>query len=130
MSGGEVAALLTALTTMLGAIFVGVRNLRSDKTKKEVEAAAALLLGYTGMVEVLQTEIGRLKEDHAEDRAAWAAERRDIKIECLEDMARLREEHKSEMLIAYEQMEKRDSQIYVLLNRPPESRERSTDERH
>lgn len=127
MSPGEVAALIAAFTGLFGAIFAGIRNIKSDKFKKEVEASAALLTGYTGMVENLQKEIGRLKEDHADDRAAWAEERRQMRVECAEDVARLRDEHKREMLIAWEQLDELGSQIYVMKNRPPDAQERKDD---
>lgn len=120
MSGQELAALIIAITGALGAIFAGVRNLRGDKFKKDVEASAALLTGYTNMVNTLQTEIDRLKSDHAEDRAAWTAERTAHRKECSEETERLREEHRSQLAIAYERIDDLGSQVYALQNLPPE----------
>lgn len=116
MSGNEIAALIVAVTGALGAIFAGVRNLRGDKFKKEVDASAALLAGYTNMVVTLQTEIDRLKSDHAEDRASFR-----------EEVARLRAEHAIQMNEAYERINELSSQVYVLQNRPPDTRERRSD---
>lgn len=127
MSAAEIAALIVAITGALGAIFAGVRNLRSDKFKKEVEASAALLAGYTNMVGTLQTEIDRLKSDHAEDRAAWVAERALMRQEYMDEIARLRTEHREELKVAYERIDELGTQVYVLQNRPQDSHERKTD---
>ena len=127
MTGGEIAALIVAITGALGAIFAGVRNLRGDKFKKEVEASAALLTGYTNMVATLQTEIDRLKSDHAEDRAAWIAERALMRQEHLDQISRLRNEHRDELKVAYERIDELGTQVYILQNRPPDANDRSTD---
>ncbi len=127
MSGNEIAALIVAITGALGAIFAGVRNLRGDKIKKEIEASAALLTGYTNMVATLQAEIDRLKSDHAEDRAAWISERALMRQEYLEGIGRMRTEHREELKISYERLDELVSQLYVLQNRPENTRDRSTD---
>ncbi len=127
MSGNEIAALIVAITGALGAIFAGVRNLSGDKFKKEVEAGAALLTGYTNMVGTLQVEIDRLKSDHAEDRAEWLAERTLMRQEYQEELTRLRTEHREELKVAYERIDELGSKIYVLENRPGTTRDRSSD---
>lgn len=127
MSGPDVAALIAALTGTLVAVFAGVRNLRGDKFKKDVDASASLLVGYTNMVAVLQAEIDRLKSDHAEDRAAWAEERTRFRREWTEDMERMRTEHRTELAAAYERIDDLGSQVYALQNRPRDSRSRRGD---
>lgn len=127
MSGSEIAALIVAVTGALAAIFAGLRNLRGDKFKKDVEASAALLTGYTNMVVTLQAEIDRVKEDHNEDRVSWATERVALRAEHVEDMKRLREEHHAELLVAYERIDELGSQVYVLQHRPEATRDRRTD---
>ncbi len=128
MSGNEFAALLVAVSGVVGAIFAGVRNLRGDKFKKDVEASASLLAGYTGMVTALQTEIDRLKSDHAEDRTSWTAERAAMRHEHQTEMTRLRDEHRSQLKEVYERLDELGSQIYVLQHRPRDTRERGSDE--
>lgn len=97
----ELAALAAALGSFIGGLVLAYRGLRSDKFKREVESSAAILAGYTGIVERLQTEVDRLakrlddsERRHEEDLVAWEVERerwraervtmRD-RIDCLED---------------------------------------------
>lgn len=110
MSGSELAAVLIALGGLITAIFVGVRGLRSDKTKGDVDKAAQLLVGYDSMIERLQTEVERLETARAHDREL-----------CKQELADLREEHKAEMLLAYEQIDELGAQVYVLQNKPKEA---------
>lgn len=127
MSGSEVAALIVAITGALGAIFAGVRNLRGDKIKSEVAAAAAVLSGYTTLASDLRLELERNKVDHAADRKQWAQDRLDMKAEHVQEVKDLRDEHRSEMLIAYERIDELGSLIYVMQNRPPNAQERKDD---
>lgn len=128
MNGAEIAALIAAVAGALGAIFKGVRDLKGDKFRKEVEASASLLSGYTNMVGSLQAEIDRLKSDHAEDRATWAAERTAMRHEHHTEIARMREEHRLQLLEVYERIDDLNAKVYVLHNRPKDTRDRSTDE--
>lgn len=121
MSGQEWAALIVAITGALAAIFAGVRNLRGDAFKKEVEASAALLTGYTNMVAVLQAEIDRLKSDGAEDREEAVKERSRMRDEHRADIDRLRDEHRKELLAAYERIDELSAKVYTIQNRPPET---------
>lgn len=118
MSGNELAALLVALTGVLTAIFAGTRNLRSDKTKGQIEASAQILTGYGGIVESLQAEVSRLNEVLVSERLTHKQELENCLIE-----------HRAEMLIAYERIDELGTQLYVQTNRPPELRERESDER-
>lgn len=129
MSGNEIAALIVAVTGALGAIFAGVRNLRGDRFKKEVEASAALLAGYTSMVASLQKEIDRLKTDHTNDRAAWVSERASMREEHIAEITRLRRDQQTELKAANERIDELGSQVYVLQHRPPSTRDRSSDDR-
>jgi hypothetical protein len=127
MSGQEVAALIVAITGALAAIFAGIRNLRGDAFKKEVEASAALLTGYTTMVTSLQAEIDRLKSAANEDRVNCAEERARLRAEYVAEITRMREEHRAELRLAYERIDDLSAQVYTLRHRPPESRERGDD---
>lgn len=118
MSGSELAALVAAIGGTLGAIFAGVRNLRSDKFKRDVDASAALLAGYGQMVATLQTQITQLQEAHARDREEWLQRERE-----------LRESFARELAERDERIDELGTQVYVLQNRPPESRSRQTDRR-
>ena len=127
MNGSEIAALIVAVTGALAAVFAGVRNLKGDRVKREVEAAAAVLTGYTNLAASLQTELDRLKNDCIEDRKQWAAERTSMRAEHKQEMDELREEHKQEMLTAYERIDELGTQVYVLQNRPLGSHDRKGD---
>lgn len=127
---------MAALTGIVAAGFAGLRNLRGDKFKREVEASAALLTGQAAMVTALQGEVDRLRSDMAEDRKAATAER----AECLAErnrlltehraeMTRLREEHRAELATAYERVDELSAKVYLLQNRPTETRERRGDKR-
>lgn len=116
MTGTEIAALITAVTAAIAAVFAAVRNLLGDSTKREVDQAARLLAGYVGMVERLQAqldtigdrhdrELRALEERHSRDRAEWQAERE----RCTERIDEL------------------GAMVYALQNRPPESRDRIGD---
>lgn len=119
MTGTEIAALLAAIGGVLTAVFAGIRNLRGDKFRQDVEASAAVLSGQTNLIKTLQTEMERLKDDFAEARKEWADERATLRREHAEEMARLRQDHISEMKYAYERIDELGSQIYVLRNPPP-----------
>lgn len=78
----EIAAIVTALGSFFGGLILAYRGLRSDKFKREVESSAAILAGYTGIVERLQTEVDRLarrlddaERRHEEDLVEWEVER-------------------------------------------------------
>lgn len=120
MNGTELAAVIVAVTGALGAIFAGIRNLQGDRFKKDVEASAALLTGHTNMVAALQNELERIRSDHAEDRAAWQADRALVRRECRDDIDRLRSEHHAELLVAYERIDDLSAQVYTLQNKPPD----------
>lgn len=127
MSGSEAAALIVAITGALGAIFAGARNLRGDKIKHEVEAAAAVLTGYTNLAATLQAELERMKESYEIDRKAWNEERTEMRLQHAEEMKALREDHREEMVLAYERIDELGTQLYVMTNRPPDSRDRLED---
>lgn len=112
----ELAALLVAITGMAAAIAAGVRNLRGDKFKREVDASAALLSGYTSWVERLQAEITRLQAAHTQERDQWRVDREEM-----------RAEHHAEVVELNERIDELGSQVYVLQNRPSETRERESD---
>lgn len=138
MSGQEIAALVVAITGALAAIFAGIRNLRGDAFKREVEASAALLTGYTNMVSTLQAEIDRLKSDSAEDREGCAEERARLReehakemerqrAEHREEIARLRLEHRTELQVAYERIDELGAKVWNIEHRPAGTRARETD---
>lgn len=116
MSGSEIAALVAAIGGTLGAIFAGVRNLRSDKFKHDVDASAALLAGYGTMVTTLQTQITQLQEQHSKDRAEW-----------LRRETELRESFERALAERDERIDELGTQVYVLQNRPPDVKTRATD---
>lgn len=116
MTGNEIAAVVVAFSGVLTAIFVGARNLRSDKFKHDVEASAALLAGYTSMVNTLQAQIASIEERHAREREEWQTRER-----------RMREEHAEEIKELHERIDELGSQIYALKHRPPETRSREED---
>lgn len=117
MSGNEIAALIVAVGGFLGAVLAGFRNLRSDKTKHEIEASAALLTGYTGMVSTLQAQMTAMEERHVRERREWAEEKADLRREHAEEIAELNE-----------RIDELGTQVYVLQNRPEGSRSRETDQ--
>lgn len=127
MTGSEIAALIVAGTGVAVAIFTGVRNLVGDKMNKDVQASAALLAGYTTMVTALQTEVERVKEDHLNDRKMWAEERAQMRVEHGQDLARMRDDHDRQMQGCSERIDELGTQVYVLENRPRDTRKRSTD---
>lgn len=127
MSGNEIAALIIAFTGMLGAVFAGFRNLRGDAIKREVEAAAAVLTGYTTLAGALQAELSRMKDEHSKDRQAWFEERAAMRRDHAADLARLRAEHKVEIDACTERINELGAKIYALQHRAPETRNREGD---
>lgn len=118
MTGNEIAALVVAIGGALGAIFAGLRNLRGDKFKRDVEASAALLSGYTNMVQTLQAQINAIEERHARERAEWQAEK-----------AAMRQEHAAEVRELNERIDELGTQLWILQNRGSEGTQtRSTDQ--
>lgn len=125
MNGTDIAALIAAFGGLSGGIFAGVRALRSDKINAAAQQAAGLLSGLQGLITTLQAEVTRLTSSLEQTRAscdkertAWDTERKSI-----------RKEHIQEMREAYERMDELGSQLYVVLNRPLESKTRTTDKR-
>lgn len=116
MTGNEIAALIVAVGGALGAIFAGIRNLRGDKFKHDVEASAALLSGYTGMVQTLQAQIHAIEERHSRERAEWFKEK-----------AAMREQHSAEVRELNERIDELGTQLWVIQNRAITEKTRSTD---
>lgn len=127
MSANEIAALIVAITGAAGAIFAGIRNLRGDKTKAEIDKAAALLGGYGDMVKTLNARIAQLEEERRKDREEAAAERAAIREEHRKEIAALRAEHSRELAERDERIDELGAQVYALQNRPRNTRERKTD---
>ncbi len=75
MTATEIAALVVAISGMVGATFAGVRNLISDRFRRDVDQGAQLLTGYVGMVERLQAEITQIEARHDRERTEWKNER-------------------------------------------------------
>lgn len=119
MSGNELAALIVAVGGLLTAVFAGIRNLRGDKFKRDVEASAAILGGLQAFVTTLQSELERVKNEHAEDRRHWTEER-----------STLKQEHAEEIRELNERIDELGTQVYVLQNRPSDARQRSDDRGH
>ena len=109
MTGSEVAALGAVIVSAVSAIFLGLRNLRSDKFKHEVEQGAQLLAGYSNMV-------ADLRAQNAQDRQAWQ-----------DREASLREQHAQELRDLHDRIDELGTQLWALKNRPLSTRERSTD---
>ncbi len=78
MTATEIAALVVAISGMVGATFAGVRNLISDRFRRDVDQGAQLLTGYVGMVERRQAEITQIEARHDRERAEWKAERDEL----------------------------------------------------
>lgn len=116
MSGNEIAALLVAVGGVIGAVFTGVRGIRGDRFKRDVEASANILSGLNSLVKTLQDELERVKRDYQADREAWAEERR-----------RMREEHNEEIRDLNERIDELATQLWALQHRPLETRERESD---
>ncbi len=75
MSGTEIAALIVAIGGAIGAVLAGLRNLFSDRFRRDVDQGAQLLTGYVGMVERLQAEITQIEARHDRERTEWRNER-------------------------------------------------------
>lgn len=129
MSGGELAAVIAAIAGLLTAGFGGWRALRGDKVGERAAAAASVLSGLQGLVTTLQGEVQRLNGEIRSLREECAQERIDQREEHRQEMDALREEHRNEMLAAYERIDELGTQVYVLQNRPPESKQRRTDKK-
>lgn len=127
MSGTEIAAVIAATAGLLTAGLAGVRALRSDKIGEKANAAAAVLSGLQGLITTLQAEVNRLNSDIERHRIACNEERLAARREHLEEIRQLREEHREEMLIAYERIDELGTQVYVLQNRSIDSKDRSSD---
>lgn len=125
-NGTTIAALIAAVGGAFGGIFTGIRSIRSDKFKRNVEAGAALLTGYTDMVAQLRSELDRVKEDHSEDKEAWRVEREALRREFDEDRRRMREQHAEEVRELNDRIDELSSQVYALTHRAG-SKSRSTD---
>lgn len=123
MSGNEIAALVVAITGALAAIFAGIRNLRSDNFKHDVDASAALLSGYTGMVQTLQAQITRMEEAHRADREEWLRER----AEWQREKGEIRRQHLEEVEALNDRIDELGTQVWALQNRPITTREREDD---
>lgn len=120
MSGAELTALVLTLTGLVTAVFLGVRNLKSDKTKGDVDKAAGLLAGYDKMLQRLEAEVARLEAARQVDREEHRAELEAHKAECHVERQTLAEEHAREMILAYEQIDVLNTKIYILENKPLE----------
>lgn len=126
-SGTAIAALIAAIGGAFGGIFTGIRSLRSDKFKRNVEAGAALLTGYTDMVAQLRAELERVKKEHDDDKEQWRVEREAMRREFAEDRERLRADHKREVAELNDRIDELSSQLYALTHRTDATRTRSTD---
>lgn len=128
LNGTAIAALIAAVGGALGGIFTGIRSLRSDKFKRNVEAGAALLTGYTDMVAQLRSELDRVKDDHNKDKETWRLEREALRREFEEDRQRMRSQHAEEVRDLNERIDELSSQVFALSHRADNhDRTRSTD---
>lgn len=120
LTGANIAAIIAAVGGLLGGLFAGIRSLRGDKFKRQVDQGASLLSGYSDMHASLRTELAEVKTQHAADRAEWQRERAALRAEWAADNSRMREEHRVELAAAYDRIDELGAQIYALQHRPPE----------
>lgn len=126
--GATIAAVLAAIGGVATGLLTGLRSLRSDKFKRNVEAGAALLTGYTDMVAQLRAELNRVKDENHEDKESWRVEREAIRREFAEDRERMRSDHKREVDELNDRIDELSSQLYALSQRGESGkRTRSTD---
>lgn len=111
------AALIAAGGGALGGLFAGIRSLRSDKFKRNVEAGASLLQGYTDMVSQLRSELERVKEEQSKEREEWRHEREAMRKEFSEDRDRMRHTHATEVDALNDRIDELSSQVYALTSR-------------
>lgn len=148
--------ILGAVGVFLGVLITSYRSVTGDRFTRKVSESAALLTGYTEMVQNLRRELVEVRIDNEKD-----VER--SKKQCVEDMARLERLHRHELdgVIAVYAEERRlweaqrarmdeqfeqdrarwdkdrmelreriddlDSQVYVIRNRPVDSKDRTED---
>jgi hypothetical protein len=148
--------ILGGIGTFLGVILAAYRSVTGDKFNRKVSESAALLSGYTEMVKNLRLELkevhldndaevvrskkqcaedmARLERLHkqeldalmaiyAEERKQWELQRTRMVAQFEEDRARWNEAR----LELKERIDGLDSQVYVLRNRPTESKDRAED---
>ncbi len=72
------AAVVVALGGAIGAILAGIRALRGDRFRREVEESTALLSGYSDMVAALRVELDNVRSALAIERTSWNQERRQL----------------------------------------------------
>ncbi len=72
---GEVTALGATATGVIGAVFAGVRGMRSDKANEDEKQQAIIMAGYAGLMEAQQKDNQRLREELAVERKEWTKER-------------------------------------------------------
>lgn len=72
---GEVTALGATLTGVIGAVFAGVRGMRSDKANEDEKQQAIIMAGYAGLLDRQQKDNQNLREELAVERKEWAEER-------------------------------------------------------
>lgn len=130
-----ITALIIAVGGLITAVGVQLRGVMGDRFKRKVDAAAALLSGYTEMVANLRTELNECQEaslkavesarDHArrnqdQARRFYESERESWRVDKAELKAEIAEQR--------EEIEKLQAQVYALMGRM-DGRENHGDER-
>ncbi len=72
------AALIVAVGGAIAAIFGGLRALRGDRFRQDVEESTALLTGYRDMVASLRVELDNVRQSLAAERVSWNGERKEL----------------------------------------------------
>ncbi len=122
MTGNDVAAVVAAISAVLGTGYGTWRLARADKVKAGVDASAFLLTGYKDLQASITAEVQRvreqwandirvLKEEHEQDRLEWAEEmERDRARSAIREEAMQRE---------IDTLRRQLEVLHDLLNRPP-----------
>ncbi len=124
------AALVVAFGGAIGAIFAGLRALRGDKFRRDVEDSAALLSGYRDMVASLRVDVNNARSELAAERASWNSERRELygEIDALrQSMVAERMAWSNERRDLHNQLDELRDEVHQLTQRSSAKRSRDTD---
>lgn len=124
MPWDELSAVIVAAATALATVIATTRNLKGDKTSREVAVTASGLSVYSTLTTTLQADLERVRAEHAEDRKQWVEDKAELRREHDEDIKELHQVHAAAMLEAGELIEVLRSEVYALKHRPPETRDR------
>lgn len=120
----ELSALIVGVGGIITAVGIQIRGVYGERFSRKVDAAAALLSGYTDMVEQLRQELRECNEagskavEIARDHARRNAEMSRVFYESERDNWRIdKADLKSEIAAQNEEIDTLKAQVYALMAR-------------